>query len=479
MISRLLRVVLLLTVGLAAPAFASTDKPNIVLVLMDNMGYGELGSYGGGLLRGAATPRIDALASEGLRLLNFNVESQCTPTRASLMTGRYAVRTGNRTVPRHTPVYGLVDWEYTLAEMLSDAGYATGIFGKWHLGQTPGRYPTDHGFDLWFGIEHSSDPSHWAGKDGYDPDSHPRATTPYVLRSTRGELPRKVREFDVEQRALIDRQITDEAVAFVRNSANSGKPFFAYVPYTLLHWPVIAHPDFDGSTGNGRWADALAEIDANIGNLLDALDEVGAAEDTLFIFTSDGGPDALAPNVGSSGPWRGTYVTNLEGGIRVPFIARWPGRIARRRVSNELVHVTDIYSTIAAILLSELPTDRVIDGVDQLGFFTGDTDRSGRDHIIVYVSGKISAVKWRNWKMHFEHYSSGDMFGPVMTLPIPYLFDLLKDPKEQHNVMLDNTWVRWPINELVNEHRRSLKQYPPIEPGTENPYSPPKSTNAP
>lgn len=455
----------------AASATAS-DRPNIVLVMMDNMGFGEPGVYGGGLLRGAATPRIDGLAAEGMQLLNFNVEAQCTPTRAALMTGRYAVRTGNPTVPRHTPVYGLVDWEYTLAELLSDAGYQTAVFGKWHLGQTSGRYPTDQGFDYWFGIEHSSDPSHWSTHDGYDPDSHPRAATPHILRSRRGEQPERLREFNPDQRARIDGAITAEAAAYFREQAQATRPFFVYVPYTLLHWPVIPHPDFSGSTGNGRWADALAEIDSNLGTLLDTLKEVGLDRDTLFIFTSDGGPDANPPTVGSSGPWRGTYVTNLEGGIRVPFIVRWPGVIPAGVVNNEIMHVTDLYTTIAAVVGAEVPDDRAVDGVNQLDFLSGKAAQSARDHVLVYVGKDLSAVKWRDWKMHFRHFSSGDMFGPVQSLPIPHLFDLLKDPKEQHNVMLDNTWVRWPINELVNEHNRSLERFPPIPPGSPDAYQP-------
>src|SRR5689334_20825662 len=149
-----------------------TTKPNIVLILTDNLGYGELGVYGGGILRGAPTPRIDKLAAEGMRLLNFNVEAQCTPSRAALLTGRYAIRTGNATVPLESPLYGLTQWEYTMAEMMRDAGYATAIFGKWHLGQTPGRYPTDQGFDEWYGIPNSTNDSFWPENPRFRPGSH-------------------------------------------------------------------------------------------------------------------------------------------------------------------------------------------------------------------------------------------------------------------------------------------------------------------
>jgi arylsulfatase A-like enzyme len=164
----------------------STSRPNIILVLMDNLGYGELGVYGGGILRGAPTPRIDKLAAEGTRLLNFNVEAQCTPSRAALLTGRHAIRTGNATVPIETPVYGLVQWEYTMAKMLSDVGYATGAFGKWHLGHTEGRFPTDQGFDEWYGIPNSADEAYWPGSSMYKPNSDPMAAPEYVMESTQG-----------------------------------------------------------------------------------------------------------------------------------------------------------------------------------------------------------------------------------------------------------------------------------------------------
>ena len=178
---------------LSGASYAQATKPNIVLVLMDNLGYGELGAYGGGILRGAPTPRIDRLASEGMRLLNYNVEAQCTPSRAALMTGRYAFRTGNGSVPLDTPRYGLVQWEYTMAEMLSDVGYATGAFGKWHLGRTEGRYPTDQGFDEWYGIPNSSDEAFWPDSSMYRPDSDPMAGPEYVMESTRGKTPRNLK----------------------------------------------------------------------------------------------------------------------------------------------------------------------------------------------------------------------------------------------------------------------------------------------
>jgi arylsulfatase A-like enzyme len=239
-------------------------KPNIVLVLMDNLGYGELGVYGGGVLRGAPTPRLDALASEGMRLLNFNVEAQCSPSRAALLTGRYAVRTGNGSVPIDTPRYGLVQWEITLAKLLSDADYGTGAFGKWHLGQTDGRFPTDQGFDEWYGIPNSTDEAAWPDSSLFRPESDPFAVVEHVMEGTKGEAPKNVKVYNLAERRVIDRECTDKAKDFMARQVAAGKPFFAYIPYTMVHMPILPAPEFDGKTGNGFWADALTQINCSM-----------------------------------------------------------------------------------------------------------------------------------------------------------------------------------------------------------------------
>jgi arylsulfatase A-like enzyme len=221
----------------APAAGASTGRPNIVLVLMDNLGYGELGVYGGGILRGAPTPRIDKLAAEGTRLLNFNVEAQCTPSRAALMTGRYAVRTGNTSVPINTPIYGLVQWEYTMAEMLSDVGYATGAFGKWHLGHTDGRFPTDQGFDEWYGIPNSSDEAFWPSSSMFRPDADPYATPQYVMESTKRQAPKKLKIFDLAERRIIDRELTDKAKDFITREAKAREAVLCLHPLHYASFP--------------------------------------------------------------------------------------------------------------------------------------------------------------------------------------------------------------------------------------------------
>jgi arylsulfatase len=237
-----------------AGVFAQDAKPNIVLVFMDNFGWGEPGFNGGGIVRGAATPRLDTLASQGLRLTNFNVETQCTPSRSALMTGRYAIRSGNGSVPLGEGVYGLVQWEVTMAEMLSEAGYATGMFGKWHLGRTEGRFPTDQGFDEWYGIPNTTDESVHSSLPGF---AESGLSLPYVLDSKKGEIPQKVRPYNLDYRPLIDRDLTDQAIAFMKRQAASEKPFFIYLPYTATHFPTLPHPVFEGKSGKGLWGDML------------------------------------------------------------------------------------------------------------------------------------------------------------------------------------------------------------------------------
>ena len=382
-------------------------KPNIVLVLMDNLGWGELGVYGGGIIRGAPTPRLDRLAAEGFRALNFNVEAQCTPSRAALMTGRYAVRTGNGTVPLFAENYGLTRWEVTLSEMLSQVGYATAIFGKWHLGDTPGRFPTDRGFDEWYGIPNSSDESFWPQSSRFRSDSSPLAKFEYVMEARKGETPKNVKVYDLNERRMIDRELTERAIDFMQRNVTAHNPFFAYIPYTQLHFPTLPEAAFQGKTGNGDFADVLVQMDDYAGRLLDAIDQMGVRDNTIFIFTSDNGPEMFEPYYGFSGPWRGTYFTAMEGSLRVPLLMRWPGRIPPGTISNEIIHEMDLFPTLARIVGGKVPDDRIIDGVDQLDFLTGKQRRSNRDSVIIYVGNDLFGVKWRDWKMMMKTLFEG------------------------------------------------------------------------
>jgi arylsulfatase len=460
-------LVLLLAIPAAAQnAPSPRAKPNIVFILADNLGYGEIGCYGGGLTRGAATPRIDSLAKSGLRLLNMNMETQCTPSRASILTGRFAIRSGCHSVPFGGVADGLTQWEVTIGESLSAAGYATGYFGKWHLGSHDGRLPSDQGFDEWFGIPRTTDEALWPAAVGYSPDVAPPEK---IMEGRKGEKSRELRVYDVEQRRLIDAEITRRTAAFIERGARSGKPFFAFVALTQPHLPTLPNPAFAGRTGNGDWADMLAEMDANVGATLDAVDKSGARENTIVIFTSDNGPEFFKPWDGWAGPWRGQYFTALEGGIRVPFLIRWPGRITAERVSNEIVHGADLFATLAKIAGAELPDDRPMDSVDQSDFLLGKSEKSAREGFPIWCADRLQAVKWRNWKLHFIRQDT--MFDPPVKNPVPTIFNLYTDPREEKST--PDSWVVHPILKIVGEFDASVKTFPLIPMGTPDPYMPP------
>ena len=240
--------------------------------------------------------------------------------------------------------------------------------------------------------------------------------------------------------------------------------------------PYRPHPDFRGVTGNGDFADVLAQTDAYVGELMDAVDELGIRDNTIFIFTSDNGPDPTVPHQSFAGPWSGSYFTGKEGSLRVPFIVRWPGRVPAGAVSNEIVHQMDLFPTIANIVGVQVPQDRVIDGVDQLDFFEGKQKESNREHVIVYVGNEIYGIKWRNYKMMSKEIDKA-FADPTRTYGVPLIYDLHTDPKEEtplHSRWYYSGWIRWPAGEYLVKHIASLQKEPPIRPGTADPYTPSK-----
>jgi arylsulfatase A-like enzyme len=295
-------------------------------------------------------------------------------------------------------LYGMTNWEATVAELFSDAGYRTGMFGKWHIGDVRGRIPTDQGFDVWYGVANTTDESEYSSQFQFDPDA---GTSPMIVDATRGEKPRDVKPYDVQARREIDAELTDRAIDFMRQSVKAEEPFFAFVPFTQPHLPTLPHPDFDGKTGNGHYADVLAEIDFRAGQILDAVDDLGIRDDTLVIWLSDNGPEYFYPWHVTAGPWRGNYFTAWEGSLRAPFLIRWPGKVPAGEVSNEIVHVVDLLPTLGRVAGFEAPTDRIVDGVDQLDLFLGKQEHSNREGFIVtftVTSGAIGSCTWWSWK---------------------------------------------------------------------------------
>jgi arylsulfatase A-like enzyme len=473
----------------------SDERPNIVCFLWDNLAWGEVGCYGGGVLRGAPTPRIDRLAADGLRLLNFNVEAQCTPSRSALLTGRHPIRSGTHTVPITGESDGLTRWEQTIAQALSDAGYATGMWGKWHLGSNPDhRSPVDFGFDEAVWSPRTADEVMWT-MQSYFPDG-PVTSAPYagetkiplehqpIYSREKGAKSEVIATYDAEFRAGFDRKITDWAIDFMTRSKQAGKPFYAYLPYTQVHIPPIPDPAYAGSTKRGNWADLLTQIDDYTGRILDTLDELGLAEDTIVVWTSDNGADtdyrmpAGDPDPfggqweGFSGPWRGGYVTSLEGSNRAPCLIRWPGKVPAGKISNELVHLVDTFTTLLLAAGAKVPADRQIDGMDMRELLLGGAQESGRDAVLCMQGNRLQAVKWRQWKAHlFQQDEALSTWAPYN---FPRLHNLEWDPREEHQVDFPHAWVFHPMAAAVLAFMNTLAIEAPIKPGTPDPYEPPK-----
>ncbi|MEN8251553.1 MAG: arylsulfatase [Bacteroidota bacterium] len=443
-------------------------KPNIVVMMVDNLGWGELGCYGGGELRGAPTPRLDRLAEEGMRLQNFNVEPQCTPTRSAFMTGRRPIRSGTTKVVWGM-LYGLTNWEVTLAELFSDAGYKTGMYGKWHIGDVPGRFPTDQGFDEWYGVANTTDESEYSSQFQYDPKA---GTHPTIVEAKKNEIPKKIKAYDVEARRAIDEELAERAIKFMESSVEEEKPFFAFIPFTQPHIPTLPNLEFDGKTKNGHYADVLAEIDYRAGQVLDAIDRLGIRNETLVIWMSDNGPEYFYPWHGTAGPWRGNYFTAWEGSLRAPFLIRWPDKVPSGSVSNEIIHVIDILPTLAEVAGYEVPDDRIIDGVNQLDFFLGKQKKSNREGFIIYNNDDIYGYKWRNWKMHLVELENMD--SEPRELNVPRIYNLITDPKEEYNMASEATWLAPVLFKKIVNFQKTLVKEPPILLGTPDPYEIPK-----
>jgi arylsulfatase A-like enzyme len=450
------------------PAFTQTrpQRPNIVLMFPDNLGWGEVGVYGGN--RGVATPHIDRIAEAGIRLTNFNVENSCTVSRVALLTGRYAVRAGG------TQATGMTLWEVTMAEAFQSVGYATGIFGKWHVGGDDWlgkREPTDQGFDEWYGIPGTSHVSQFTSFEDFDPTT---METPYIWEGRAGEDARKVKVYDLDTRRTIDRESAEKGIAFMERNVRAGRPFFFYYPMTQIHFPTLAHPDFAGTTGAGDIGDAMADVDYNVGLVLSALDRLGIANDTIVLWCTDNGAEARRPWRGSAGPWAGFYNTSMEGGIRTPCVIRWPGRIPAGQVSNELVHQVDLFPTLAAAIGAPeiVPTDRPIDGLNVLPFLEGKQAHSGRESVICWSQGgALDAIKWRDWKLWYRFRP--DPGEPVLEDPVR-LFNLRSDPKEETDVKDFNGWVMSVMDRILAEFEASVKDFPNVPYGAKDPYTPTK-----
>ena len=431
------RSFLLTTLLLAGPASSCTlesgDRseleeiqapPNVVIVFLDDVGYGDLGSYGHPTIR---TPHMDRLAAEGVRLTGFYAAApSCSPSRAGLLTGRYPVRAGIFWALGPEEENGIQAEEWTLAEALKERGYRTAAVGKWHLGSWPGLLPTEHGFDSFFGLLYSNDMIRpWVDTDR--PLELYRDTEPI--------------EHPVDQ-ATLTRRYTEESVRFIEASASRDEPFFLYLAHSMAHVPLYRSPEFEGRSAGGKYGDVIEELDWSVGRVRQALEAAGVAENTFVFVTSDNGPWAEMPermfseghiqpwDAGTSGPLRGSKASTWEGGLRVPAIAWWPGRLPAGRTSPELGTVMDLFPTIAGLVGSEAAPDRPFDGRDIMPWLEG--VEPSPDELFFYVHPDVvRGVRDTRWKLVVRRPSPEDDLRAE-------LYDLESDPYERFHVAADH-----------------------------------------
>ena len=370
---------------LAETAAQQPNKPNVVFLFADDLGYGDLGCFG---QKNYETPNLDKLAADGTRFTSFYVaQPVCTASRASLMTGSYANRVSLFGALNHESNVGIADSELLMPEMFKAQGYATAIFGKWHLGHRDKFNPLHHGFDEFLGLPYSND----------NGPLHPIVRTIPSLPLIDGE---KTIEKDPDQ-SLFTRRFTDRAVKFIEK--NKDRPFFLYVPHVMPHVPIFASDKFRGKSGAGLYGDVIEELDSGIGEVLATIEKNGLSERTLVIFCSDNGPFLSYGNhAGSSGPLREGKLTTFEGGVRTPCIMRWPNRIPAGRVSNDLFSTLDLLPTFAKLAGGKL-SDNKLDGEDRWPLIAGQPGAKQRETFYYYAGDELQAVRSGPWKLHLPH----------------------------------------------------------------------------
>lgn len=447
----------------SALAQVETSKaPNIVLIFMDDMGYGDLNSYGG---IGYETPHINKMASEGMRFTNFySAQAICSASRAAILTGCYPNRIGVTGALFPNSKIGLNSDEVTIPEILRKKGYATGMVGKWHLGEAEQFLPLQHGFDEYFGLPYSNDmwPVGFDNKPVTDLSSW-RAKMPPLPLIEGNKTIEYVRNMNDQDK--LTKRYTEKAVDFIERHKN--KPFFLYFAHSMPHVPLAVSDQFKGKSEQGPYGDVLMEIDWSVGELLNSLKLNNLEGNTLVIFTSDNGPWLNFGNhAGSSGGLREGKQTSFEGGQRVPAIVRWPNVVPAGTVNDKLASTIDLLPTLSEIAGVNLPVKK-IDGVNILSLFKGDKDANPRNHLYYYYNkNSLEGVRMGSWKLVLPHsyqtyedeLPGNDGFPGSRHLDSTglELYDLRRDPGERFDVKDQNPEVVKSIMELVKLAREDL-----------------------
>jgi arylsulfatase len=435
---------------------AAEPRPNILVILADDLGYGDLACYGAKDIR---TPHLDKMASEGLKLTSFYAQPICGPSRAALMTGCYPLRIGEvangkngHTLPHAKEVF--------IAEMLRDAGYRTGIVGKWHLGMSAGCDPIAQGFQHGYFTP---------AFNGATRDIQPGAVVPFMRQP--GEVVRTIKtQADMD---TLTTDCTREALEFMRASKDA--PFFLYLAYHMPHVPLGVSEKFRGKSKRGMYGDTIEELDSAIGDIFAELKKLGLDENTLVVFTSDNGPwtdKQIGDHGGSPLPFRGAKMTTWEGGWRVPGIVRWPGKVRAGETSDGIAATIDLLPTFAALSGAKLP-EATLDGLDLTGFLTQPSAPSPRETFLYHNGARLTAVRHKDWKLIFSRAARGEMpympgwlTGHIESLPETQLFNLRNDPAESNNLAAANPAIVTQLTDLAALSRATLGDH--TGPGKEN-----------
>jgi arylsulfatase A-like enzyme len=442
----------------------ANEKPNVIIIYNDDMGYQDLGCFGAPIIK---TPRVDQLAKEGIRFSNFYSSSPvCSASRATLLTGCYPQRVGVPGVISAGSPQGLNPEHVTIAEILKSAGYSTAAVGKWHLGDQIQHLPTNQGFDSYFGIPYSNDmfPSRHTNyahnclwRNGFSLDSLNRIFAklePDNIRpmSVKENVPllrnQECIEFPVDQTTLT-RRYADEGIQFIQKSVRDKKPFFLYLANSMPHVPLFVSPEFAGKSKQGLYGDVIEEIDYNTGRILDKLMELGIVENTIVIFSSDNGPWlSKGEHSGSALPLFEGKFTSFEGGMRVPCIVRWPKEIPSGLVCNELAATMDVLPTLASISGANYP-EKEIDGKSILDLWKGKPEAKTKHEYYFYI-GNGQAVRWGDWKYHKKEIFQ--VKGTARKTVGPTLYNLNKDLGESKNVITEHPEIAERLAKALEEH---------------------------
>lgn len=468
---------------LEALAKKTGKKPNILIFLMDNVGYGDFGINGGGLLAGAPTPNIDRLGREGLHLLSTYSQPSCTPTRCTLLTGRLPIRHGQLR-PSFAGEPGGLGSEITIATLLSEAGYTTQAVGKWHCGENEESQPQSVGFDDfygflgWSGLYTDWQDEEFAPEFALNPDRQAYVQTvpfnPHIVHGVKGKGIENLEKITKEVSALLDEKFAAYSIDFIKNMAKSDKPFFLYHCTRGAHFKNYPNPKYKGkSPAKYPYKDCIVEMDDIVGQLVKTLQDTGQLENTLIFVTSDNGPLMEAwPDSGFT-PFRGGIGSTWEGGVRVPAVVYWKGMITPGQVNDGLFDFSDFLPTLLNLAgaTSQIPKDRYIDGIDQTSFLLADNGLSNRKFVYywlqdVYSGHRVAEYKFVFANMSFDEFDviNADTATALENYKNGKLFNLYLDPKERYSYMSRQTFMDSLASEPYQHHMATFQKYPPKKP---------------